>query len=101
MTSSKYTATKIPIKSLKTQFISLWKVPGALLSPNGMTRNSYNPEGVIKAVFSTSSGCIDTCQYPLAKSNVVNHWDPPRESNKSSIRERGYASIFVTALSFL
>ena len=35
-----------------TLFISLWKVDGALHSPNGSTVYSNNPYRVIKAVFS-------------------------------------------------
>src|SRR6185437_12547926 len=55
----------------------------------------------MKAVFSTSSGCIATCQYPLAKSKVVNHLALRKEFSISSILGSGYASGLVTALSFL
>ena len=42
------------------------------------------PFSVEKAVFSLSSSSISTCQYPEAKSNVVNNVDPARDSKVAS-----------------
>src|SRR2546430_5632522 len=72
ITSSKYTATNFPKYSCRMRFINRWKVPGAYDNPKGMTNHSYNPKGVMNAVFSTSSSFMATCQYPLARSKVVN-----------------------------
>ncbi|CAJ2661906.1 unnamed protein product [Trifolium pratense] len=52
--SSKYTTTNLPKISLKTWFISLMKVLGALVSPNDITNHSYKPYFVLKAVFHSS-----------------------------------------------
>src|SRR4051794_15649136 len=49
VTSSRYTITDFPIKSLSTSFIILWKVAGALQSPNGILVHSHSPSGVMKA----------------------------------------------------
>src|SRR5690606_16910828 len=51
--------------SCNTLFIILWKVAGALHSPNGITVNSYSPSWVTKAVLGISSGAILICQYPV------------------------------------
>ena len=39
-----------------------WNVAGADVSPNGMTTNSYRPNGVTNAVFGMSSGATGICQ---------------------------------------
>ena len=83
------------------RFINRWKVPGAYDNPKGMTNHSYNPKGVMNAVFSTSSSSMATCQYPLARSKVVNQLALLKDSSISSMRGKGYASAFVTALTFL
>jgi hypothetical protein len=45
-----------------------WKVAGALHSPNGITRNSYAPFLVAKAVFGIDRSVSFTCQKPDFKS---------------------------------
>ena len=77
-----------------------WNVPGALQSPNGITRNWYSPCCVAKAVFSRSAGSTSTCQYPLARSSVENHLAAPSASSVSSILGRGWASFLVTWFTF-
>ena len=42
--------------------IILWKVAGAPWSPNGIVVNSYNPVGVVNAVFFLDSSERGTCQ---------------------------------------
>ena len=42
------------VKSENVKFISRSKVAGALHNPMGMTRYSYNPYGVTKAVLDSS-----------------------------------------------
>lgn len=44
-------------------FIRVWKVAGALQSPNGIASHSYFPHMVLKADFDASSGFSRTCQY--------------------------------------
>jgi len=45
---------ELPKKTLSTWFINLMKVLGALDSPKGMAIHSYNPSGVLKAIFHSS-----------------------------------------------
>ena len=61
---------------MSTHSISLWKVAGAFVKPNGIT---LNPLGVENAVFSLESSSSSTCQYPEAKSNVVKNTEPVSE----------------------
>ncbi|GBL73709.1 hypothetical protein AVEN_230698-1 [Araneus ventricosus] len=61
-----------------TVSISLSNVAGALQSSKGITLNCQSSCPVVKAVFSLSSYWISTCQYPLFKSNVENHWFPSK-----------------------
>ena len=70
----------------RTSSISRSNVAGVLARPKGIFLNWYNPNWVVKAVFSASSGAIGTCQYPLARSKVENHLDPLKASIVSSIR---------------
>ena len=42
------------MKALKTWFINLMKVLGALVKPNGITNHSYSPNFVLNAVFHPS-----------------------------------------------
>ncbi|KRZ57252.1 hypothetical protein T02_1592 [Trichinella nativa] len=51
------------------------------------------PSGVAKAVFSRSRLSTSTCQYPDARSNVVNHLAPAKASSVASIRGNGCASF--------
>ena len=62
--SSKYTRMKELIPFLNISFISRYKVPGALQSPNGITRYSHWARFVQKAVFSTESSAIAIWWYP-------------------------------------
>jgi hypothetical protein len=41
-------------------FISTWKVAGAFVRPNGMTRKSKGPWWVRNTLFSTWASCIRT-----------------------------------------
>ena len=55
----------------------------------------------MNAVFSQSFFNIFTCQYPLLRSRVENHFDPDKLSKQSSIRGKGNASFVVTVFNFL
>jgi len=59
--------------------------------------------GVEKAVFSLSCGSTSTCQYPEARSSVVNKVDPARESSVASTLGRGYrvAGIYYESFNFV
>jgi hypothetical protein len=52
--SSMKTTTNLSNSGLKTEFISYMKYAGALVSPNDITKNSYSPYLVEKAVFRIS-----------------------------------------------
>ena len=56
---------------------------------NGITLNWKSPECVAKAVLHRASGDKETCQYPLAKSRVENHFLPANISRVSSMRGSG------------
>src|SRR6266542_1897028 len=98
--SSMYTSTNLFKYPSNTSFISLWKVGGAFFNPNGITLNSYNPLWHIKAVFSLSSSFISICQYPLAKSKLVNQLPSLNFLSNSSILGNGCTSLFVYHLFF-
>ena len=82
-------APLLGLSSSKSCCMKGWKAAGALISPNGMTSNSYNSWWVMKAVFSCASGAIWICQYPAAKSKVEKKWSFPNWSNRLSIQGRG------------
>jgi hypothetical protein len=52
------TTTNLSNFSINTKFIRYMKCAGALVSPNDITKYSYNPYLVKKAVLGTSSGRI-------------------------------------------
>jgi hypothetical protein len=81
-----------------TSFIRSWNYPGACFNPKGMTVNSYCPKGVMNAVSGIDPGCISIYQYPRAKSNVVNHLAPVKQSNISATFGKGYKKSSVALL---
>jgi hypothetical protein len=56
--SSLKTTTNLLSSSMKTKFMRYIKYAGALVRPNDMTRYSYRPYRVEKAVFGMSLGRI-------------------------------------------
>jgi hypothetical protein len=52
------TTTNLSNSGMNTEFIRYMKCAGALVSPNDITKYSYNPYLVEKAVLETSSGRI-------------------------------------------
>ena len=58
--SFKYTITNSSRKDLKTSFITLMNVVGALQRPKGITSHSNNPCLILKVVFQISSLAILT-----------------------------------------
>src|SRR6266542_2958058 len=101
MISSKYTRMNFPRYFLNTWFIKRWKVAEALQRPKGILFHSNSPQGVMKAVTSRDFSFISICQYPLAKSNEVNHPAPLKLANISVCRGIGYWFFLVTSLVFL
>ena len=69
------------------------------MSPNGIILNSYSPSRDKKAVFDLLDSSMPICQYPDARSMDEYHLEFSRDSNISSIRGSGYASLIVTVLS--
>ena len=98
MTSSKYTRHRSNVSPLRTSSIRRSKVAGAVAKPKGMTLNLCRPFLVLKAVLSLSSSATGICQYPLARSRVLNSLLPASASRQSSILGRGKASFRVTSL---
>src|SRR6266536_3675770 len=99
ITSSKYTSTNLPIYGLKTLFISLWNVAGALHNPKGITQNWYCPFLVLNAVFSQSLFLTKTCQYAEAKSKLVNYLLLQNLLHVSLMLGNGYRSGIMTLFS--
>jgi hypothetical protein len=52
------TTTNLSSSGIKTEFMRYMKYAGALVSPKDITRYSYNPYLVEKAIFGTSQGLI-------------------------------------------
>ena len=78
ITSSRYTKHFDHCSPARTRSIRSWKVAGALVSPKGMTLNSNRLSDVQKAVLGQSSSATSTCQYPLRRSMVENHFEPEK-----------------------
>jgi hypothetical protein len=72
--------------------INVWKVAGALHNPKVITNDLKRPNGVLKAVFSISSGWIRTLLYPYRMSNFVKNRAPNNLSTKYGIR--GIGAVF-------
>ena len=87
--SSRYIRQVFQCSLLSTRFISLSNVIAALQSPNEITLSCHNPPFALNAVFSFSLSAISTCQYPLCRSNVENHFVPAWVSSVSSILGSG------------
>lgn len=62
MISSRYTLTNLLVKSPNALFMTLWKLLGAFVRPNGNTNHSHYPCYVTNAVLSTLSSCIRNYQ---------------------------------------
>jgi hypothetical protein len=60
------------------------KVLGALVNPKGITKHSYKPNLVLKAVFDSSPNFIRIWWYPLRKSTFENKVAPLNSSSMSS-----------------
>ena len=78
--------------------MSLMKVLGALVRPNGITSHSYRPCLVLKAVFHSSPSFMRTWWYPLLRSILENTTDPLSSSNISSNLGIGYRYLMVMLL---
>ena len=87
--SSKNTRTKTSRYPARTSLIMCMNCEGALVTPNGITRNSYKPQRILNAVFGMSCSQIGICQYPDFKSILLNTLAPPRRSNISSGNGKG------------
>ena len=58
--SSKYTTTNLSKYGWKILFMRVQNVAGALVSPKGITKNSYEPYLVTHVVFGSSPSAILT-----------------------------------------
>ena len=82
--SSRYIMYQVRCNSPTQDSLNLWKVSGALASPNGILSHSQNPSGpVVNAVRGFASSPYSTCQYPDFRSKVENQMAPCRKSNVS------------------
>lgn len=82
---SKNSSTKHRRNGRNIEFISAWKVEGALVSPNDITRNSKCHWWVRNAVMWMLWGSIGICWYSVQRSSFVKNWAPCNSSNSSSI----------------
>lgn len=60
--------------TLRTLFTSAWKTAGALTSPNGSTRYSKWPMGILKAVFHSSPSLMEMNGYKLQWVPILNSY---------------------------
>src|SRR6266542_2047294 len=96
ITSSRYTSTNLPMYGLKSLFINLWKVAGALHNLKSITLNGYCPLLVLNAVFSRCLFLTMTCQYAEDKFKLVIHLLPQNLLHVSLMLGSGYRSGMVT-----
>jgi hypothetical protein len=89
------------VSPLKTVFISLSNVSGALQRQKGMIVNCHSPWPIKKAVFWLSSEGSAACQWPLITSNVENYLAAASMSNLLSILGNGQQSFLVTSFRLL
>jgi len=78
--------------------INVWNVAGALHSLKVMTVDSYNPIGVLKAVFHSSPSCTRILLYPYHTSNLVKNHAP--NSLLTSLGISGIGAAFLTVIAF-
>jgi len=78
--------------------INVWNITGALHSPKVMTVDSYNPMGVLKAVFHSSPSRTQILLYPHRTSNLVKNRAPNNLSTSSGIS--GIGATFLTVIAF-
>jgi hypothetical protein len=99
--SSMKTSTPFLNSSAKIMFIKLWKVAGALVSPNGITRNSNKPLCVLKVVLYYSLAAIQIWWYLDLKSSLVKYLALGSSSNNSSTTCIGCLCLTVIAFKCL
>lgn len=80
---------KPSVESQKIEFISSWKVVGAVRRPIGMTKNSEWAYFVIKAAFWTSTEHILVWRKPVSRSSLENCYARPTLSKISSVLRIG------------
>ena len=73
----KKSRTKTSRYPSRTSLIICMICKGALVTPNGITRNSYKPQCNLNAIFRMSCSRIDICQYPNFKSILLTLWRQP------------------------
>ena len=87
--SSKHTMQHRSMKRCSVQLIHLWKVAGALHSPNGISKYSYVLYLLVKVVFHSSPFLILTLCYASLISSSVKYFAVCIRSNASPINGRG------------
>ena len=98
--SLRYTSEKSD-RPLSTSYINLWKVLGALVSPNGITLNSNNPYLHANATRCWCSRAMQIWWYLHYKSRLLKIQCPFRWLSRLSMRGKGYLSKLVLAFSAL
>jgi len=78
--------------------INVWNVTGALHNPKVMTVDSYNPRGVLKAIFHSSPSHTWILLYPHHMSNLVKNRAP--NSLLTSSGMSGIGAVFLTVIVF-
>ena len=96
--SSCYTIQYRLMNRCSVRLIHLWKVAGALHSPNGITKYSYVPYLLVKVVFHSSPFLILTLWYASLISSLVKYFAVCNRSSASLISGSGYRSFLVTSL---
>jgi len=71
---------------------------GALHSPKVMTVDSYNPIGILKAIFHSSPSCMQILLYPHHISGLVKNRAPNSLLTSSGIS--GIGAAFLTVIAF-
>jgi len=87
--SSRYTTMNLYSIGSKTPFIMPMDWLGAFPRPNGMTRHSYTPNLVVKAVFCLSAVVMCIWWWAAARSNFVNKQELGIKLGESSMSGRG------------
>ena len=98
MILSKYTWQIFSINCCSAADTHHWCIARAFLIPIGMTSHSYRPHGMLTAVDSTSSGCIQVWKKLFVISSVAHIF--PFAQSARMLSMHGIGKRFMTVFAF-
>ena len=78
----------------RTSLTNVWNTAGAFIGPNGITKYSQCPVGVLNVVFHSSSSLIRTKWYAFLRSNLVKMVAPWSQIKGGSHQREGVPILY-------